>query len=57
MWRSEGRGAGTWRTGGERACRGGSRLGWAVLPGVRRIGASRVSEEGVRPVGSQSDVR
>lgn len=57
LWGSEGGGAGARRTGGERACRGGPRLGWAVLPGVGRIGASRVSEEGVGPIGSQSDVR
>lgn len=56
LWGSEGRGAGAWRAGGERACRGGSRLGRAVLARVGRIRASGVSEEGVGPVRPQSHV-
>lgn len=56
LWGSEGRGAGSWRTGGQRACWGGAGLGGAVLSGVRGSWAARVSEEGVRSIWPESHV-
>lgn len=54
---SKGWGACTRGTGSKWTCRWGSRLGRAVLSGVRRVGASRVSQEGIWSSGPQSHVR